>query len=152
MFACAHQVRKYAYRMKPNVFSRLHCVVITGFTSSYKIIVGVIYIILLCVTSIEVTSETRVRTDCLNFDVSLCIAYKLKNKFQLGEEGIGIGVRECICLGMQIIFAQIWSCFSQIPYKQQVLMLRLKPTTLKQIKVSAGLITNYRSSKLYALN
>ena len=76
--------------MKPNVFSRLNFVVITGFISSYKIFVGVIYIILLCVMSIEVTCETRVRTDCLNFDVSLCIAYKVKNKFQLGEEGIGI--------------------------------------------------------------
>jgi len=40
--------------------------------------------------STEVTSETRVMTDCLNFDVSLCIAYNVKNKFQLGEEGIGI--------------------------------------------------------------
>ena len=47
-----------------------------------------IYVILLCVMSIEVTGETRVRTDCLNFDVFLCIAYKLKDKFQLGEEGI----------------------------------------------------------------
>ena len=37
-----------------------------------------------------------------------------------------IGVRECIFLGMQRIFAQIWSCFFQITYKQQVLMLRLK--------------------------
>jgi len=83
-------VRKYAYRMKPNVFSRLNFVVITGFICSYEIIVGVIYIILLCVMSTEVTSETRVMTDCLNFDVSLCIAYNVKNKFQLGEEGIGI--------------------------------------------------------------
>jgi len=33
---------------------------------------------------IEETGETRVRTDCLNFD----IAYKLKNKFQFEEEGI----------------------------------------------------------------
>jgi len=38
--------------------------------------------------SVEVTGETRVRTDCLNFDATLRIAYKLKNKFQLGEEGI----------------------------------------------------------------
>jgi len=45
----------------------------------YKVIVGVIYIILLCVRSIEVTGETRVRTDCLNFDVSLCTACKLKD-------------------------------------------------------------------------
>jgi len=36
-----------------------------------------------------------------------------------------IGVRECIFLGMQKIFAQIWSCFSQITYKQQALMLTL---------------------------
>jgi len=53
-----------------------HCFISTYI---YKIIVGVIYIILLCVRSIEVTGETRVRTDCLNFDVSLCIAYKLKD-------------------------------------------------------------------------
>jgi len=38
--------------------------------------------------SIEVTGETKVRTDCLNFDVTLCIAYKLKDTFELGEEGI----------------------------------------------------------------
>jgi len=37
-----------------------------------------------------------------------------------------IGVRECIFLGMQKIFAQIWSCISQVTYKQQDLMLRLK--------------------------
>ena len=37
-----------------------------------------------------------------------------------------IGVRECIILGMQKIFAQIWSCFSPITYKQHALMLRLK--------------------------
>jgi len=35
---------------------------------------------------VEITDETRVRTDCLNFDVSLCI--QIKNKFQLEEEGI----------------------------------------------------------------
>jgi len=39
--------------------------------------------------SIEVTGETRVRIDCLNFDVSPCVAlHKLKDKFQLGGEGI----------------------------------------------------------------
>jgi len=37
---------------------------------------------------IEATGETKVRTDCLNFDVSY--TYKLKNKFQLEEEGIRI--------------------------------------------------------------
>jgi len=88
VFECAHQVRKYACRMKPNVFNRFHFLVITGFISSYKIIVRVIYIISLCVMSIEVTGKTRVRTDCLNFNVILCIAHKLKNKFQFGEEGI----------------------------------------------------------------
>ena len=88
MFACAHQVRKYAYWMKPKVFSPFHFLVIIGFISSYKAIVGVIYIILLCIMSIEVTGETGVRTDCLNFDVTLCIAYKLKNKCQLGEKSI----------------------------------------------------------------
>jgi len=35
----------------------------------------------------EKTGETRVRTDCSNFDVSLCI--QIKNKFQLEEEDIG---------------------------------------------------------------
>jgi len=34
----------------------------------------------------EETGETRIRTDCLNFDVSLCI--QIKNKFHLEEEGI----------------------------------------------------------------
>jgi len=38
---------------------------------------------------IEETSERRVRTDCLNFYVSLWMWIK-KNKFQLEEEGIGI--------------------------------------------------------------
>jgi len=37
---------------------------------------------------IEETGEKKVRTDCLNFDVFY--AYKLKNKFQLEEEGIRI--------------------------------------------------------------
>jgi len=37
-----------------------------------------------------------------------------------------IGVREFIFFGMQKIFAHIWSCISQVTYKQQVLMLRLK--------------------------
>ena len=35
MFTCAHQVRKYAYRMKQNVFNRFHILI--------KIIVRVIY-------------------------------------------------------------------------------------------------------------
>jgi len=47
-----------------------------------------IYTILLSIMPIEETGETRVRTDCLNFDVSC--AYKLKSKFQLEEEGIAI--------------------------------------------------------------
>ena len=82
-------MRQHAYRMKPNVFSRFHFIVITGFISTYiQDHCRGIYVILLCVMSIEVTGETRVRTDCLNFDVFLCIAYKLKDKFQLGEEGI----------------------------------------------------------------
>ena len=38
---------------------------------------------------IEETVERRVRTDCLNFDVSLRIQIK-KNKFQLQEESTGI--------------------------------------------------------------
>jgi len=37
---------------------------------------------------IEETGEARIRADCLNFHVPF--AYKLKNKFQLEEEGIGI--------------------------------------------------------------
>jgi len=43
-----------------------------------------------------------------------------------------IGVRECIFLGMQKIFAQIGSCFSQITYKQQVFILRLKRTIVNK--------------------
>jgi len=39
-----------------------------------------------------------------------------------------IGVRECIFLEMQKIFAQIWSSFSQVTYKQRALTLRLKYT------------------------
>jgi len=40
--------------------------------------------------TIEETGETRVRTNYLNFDVSLCIhAYKFK-KIQSEEEDIGI--------------------------------------------------------------
>ena len=57
--------------MKQNVFSRFHFIVITGSISSYKIIVSVyVYLILLSVMTVEKTVETRVRTDCLNFDVS----------------------------------------------------------------------------------
>jgi len=37
----------------------------------------------------EETGERRIRTDCLNFDVSLRIQIK-RNKFQLEEESIGI--------------------------------------------------------------
>ena len=59
-----------------------------GFISSYKIIAGVIYM-LLALMPIEETVERRVRTDCLNFDVSLRIQIK-KNKFQLQEESTGI--------------------------------------------------------------
>jgi len=54
---------------------------------SYKIIVGFIHIMLLFLMPVDETSETRVRTDCLDFDVS---AYKLKNKFQFEERGIVI--------------------------------------------------------------
>jgi len=54
--------------------------------SSYKIIVVVIYRTLLSLMPIEETRETRVRTDCLNFDVSLCV--QIKNKFHLKKEGI----------------------------------------------------------------
>jgi len=43
-----------------------------------------------------------------------------------------IGVRECIFLGMQKRFAQIWSCFFQITYKQQTIMLRLKHTIVNK--------------------
>ena len=44
-----------------------------GFISSCKIIVGVICMILMSLMPIEETGETRVRTDCLNFDSSHCI-------------------------------------------------------------------------------
>ena len=40
-------------RISDDVFNRFHFIVITGFISSYKIIVGVIYIILLSVMLIE---------------------------------------------------------------------------------------------------
>jgi len=43
---------------------------------------------LLSLMPIEKTGETRVRTDCLNFDVSLCI--QIKDKLQLEEESIRI--------------------------------------------------------------
>jgi len=43
-------------------------------------------VMLLSLMPIAETGETRVRTDCLNFDVSH--ACKLKNKFQFREEGI----------------------------------------------------------------
>jgi len=62
VFACAHQVRKYVYRIKQNVFNRLHIL--------NKVIVGVICIMLLSLTTTEETGETKVRTDCLNFDFS----------------------------------------------------------------------------------
>jgi len=56
--------------------------------SSNKIIVEVVYIMLLSLTPIEETGETRVRTDCLNFNGSQCI--QIKKQFQLEEEGTGI--------------------------------------------------------------
>jgi len=63
-----------------------------------------------------------------------------------------IGVRECIFLGIQIIFAQIWSCFSQITYKQQVLMLKLKRKIANKPRCLQVYITYYRGSKVHALN
>jgi len=62
VFACAHQVRTYVHRIKQNVSNR--------FNILNKIIVGVIYKMLLSLTTTEETGETKVRTDCLNFDVS----------------------------------------------------------------------------------
>ena len=54
---------------------------------------------------------------------------------------VSIVVRECIFLGMQNIFTQIWPCFSQITYERHIAMLRLKRTYhCKQIKVPACLI------------
>jgi len=44
--------------------------------------------LLLSLMPIAETGETRVRSDCLNFDVSH--GYKLKNKLQFEEKGIGI--------------------------------------------------------------
>jgi len=38
---------------------------------------------------IEETGETRVRTDCLNFDASLCIQIK-KTNFNLKKKALGI--------------------------------------------------------------
>jgi len=43
-----------------------------------------------------------------------------------------IGARECLLLGMHKIFAQVWSCFSQITHKRKVLMLRLKRTIVSK--------------------
>jgi len=61
-----------------------------------------------------------------------------------------IGVRECIFLGKQKSFAQIWSCFSQITYKRQVLILRLKTYPCKVIKVSA--CSNYQLTGFRAIH
>ena len=44
--------------------------------------------LLLSLMPIEETGKTRIRTDCLNFNVSQ--AYRLKNKFQIEEKAIGI--------------------------------------------------------------
>ena len=43
---------------------------------------------LLSLMPFEETGKTRVRTNCLNFDVSLCI--RILKKIQLEEEGIGL--------------------------------------------------------------
>jgi len=51
-----------------------------------------------------------------------------------------IDVRECIFLVMQKIFAQFWSCISQVTYKQQVLMLRLKRTIASKSKCLHALL------------
>ena len=45
----------------------------TRFISSYKIIVGVVYIMLLSLMPIEEAVKKRFRTDCLNFDVTVYI-------------------------------------------------------------------------------
>jgi len=52
-------------------------------------------------------------------------------------------------MGMQKLFAQILSCFSQIIYKEKVLIqiAQTKTHHCKQIKVSTYLVTNYRCSK-----
>jgi len=54
VFVRAYPVRKYAYRMKQNVFNRFHILI--------KNIVGVIYIMLLSLVPIEETGETRFMT------------------------------------------------------------------------------------------
>jgi len=43
---------------------------------------------LLALIPIGETGETRLRTDCLNFDVYLCI--QIKTQISFGEESIGI--------------------------------------------------------------
>ena len=65
LFSSEHVLlsRRSKQTVKHNVFSRFHFIVITGFISSYKIIVRVIYIILLSVMPTEETGETRVKTD-----------------------------------------------------------------------------------------
>jgi len=47
-----------------------------GLIFSYKINVGVIYIMLSSLMPLEETGETRVKTDCLNFDFPLCVQIK----------------------------------------------------------------------------
>jgi len=58
---------------------------------------------------------------------------------------VSVGVRECIFLGMQKIFAQI--CFSQITYTQQALMFTLKFTAPFKINQSVC-IPKHRSPNI----
>ena len=43
---------------------------------------------LLFLMPVEETGETRVRTDCFNFDVSLCI--QIKTNFNLRKKALGL--------------------------------------------------------------
>ena len=60
-----------------------------------------------------------------SFVVSICLG-------ELAVVNVTIGVRECIFLEMQKMFAQIWSCFPQITYKQQDIMSRQQFTIVNK--------------------
>jgi len=59
--------------------------------------------------------------------------------------GSGSGLNHPKLPGLRL---QIWSCFSQITYKQQVLILRLKRKIPNKPRCLQPYITNYRVSKL----
>jgi len=94
----------------------------------------------------EETGETRVRTDCLNFDVSLCI--QLKNKFQLEEEGM----RNIFCGILDPVTVQDCTKFPSVITNVLLQLLRDIINGVFYQRYEKGLEQQKRSSKCLCLH